>query len=168
MLGKSDVHPQLDLTGIPLIHYIDPEHTLCILAGKIDWPSVEKEFTPYYSKRGAPSIPVRTVIGILLLKQAYRFSDKNAVEHWLENPYWQYFCGEVYFQHKPPFYFSDLSHFRKRTGSFGEKKINELGTAIFGAGFGKNKNHQSVIRNFPFSSSLFKLGNYIIRLSSKS
>jgi len=168
MLGKSEIHPQLNLTGIPIIHYIDPGHELCKLAAKVDWIGIEKDFSQFYSTRGAPSVPIRTVIGILLLKQAYRFSDKNAMAHWLENPYWQHFCGEVYFRHTPPFYFSDLSHFRKRTGAFGEKRITELGKEIFGDSFNKNKDHHPVIKKFPFSALIFKFGSYLVHRSTKN
>ena len=67
------------------------------------------------------------MIGLILLKQVYRYSDKNALVHWVENPYWQHFCGQVYFQHKAPFYFSDFSHFRKRIGNEGDKKLRGWG-----------------------------------------
>ena len=28
----------------------------------------------------------------------YGMSDEEVVDRWVENPYWQKFCGEVYFQ----------------------------------------------------------------------
>ena len=38
---------------------------------------------------------------------------------WVENPYWQYFCGEEYFQHRLPLDGSQLSRFRGRLGEAG-------------------------------------------------
>ncbi|EIT71959.1 ISXoo4 transposase [Hydrocarboniphaga effusa AP103] len=40
--------------------------------------------------------------GLLYLKHAYNLSDEALCERWLENPYWQFFCGEVFFQTRFP------------------------------------------------------------------
>ena len=169
MQGKIDKHPQLNLTEIPLVHFIDASHELCKLARKADWEKAEKEFAGYYSQKGAPSIPIRIIAGIMLLKQVYRYGDKNALAHWIENPYWQHFCGEVYFQHKAPFYFSDFSHFRKRIGKDGEKKIIDMGTEIFGPGFIKGFSEKKEVpgmhKSF-LSGIVYRLGNFLVNASS--
>jgi transposase, IS5 family len=169
MLGKTEKNPQLNLAQIPLIHTINPGHDLCRLVRQTDWERVEKEFAAFYSQKGAPSVPIRIIVGISLLKQVYKQSDKSALMHWVENPYWQYFCGEVYFQHKVPFYYSDLSHFRKRIGKDGEKKILDLGREIFGPSFGKSipgHTGHSKTKKFLFSGILYKFGHYLVQLSS--
>jgi hypothetical protein len=33
--------------------------------------------------------------GLHLLKHTYALSDEDVVKGWVENPYWQHFCGEV-------------------------------------------------------------------------
>ena len=33
------------------------------------------------------------MVGLLLLKQMYDQSDEDVVDRWVENPYWQQFCG---------------------------------------------------------------------------
>ncbi len=38
---------------------------------------------------------------------------------WVENPYWQYFCGEVTFQHELPCDFTTLGKWRKRIAAQG-------------------------------------------------
>ena len=38
-----------------------------------------------------------------MLKRMFNESDESVVDRWKENPYWQYFCGEVIFQHHWPF-----------------------------------------------------------------
>ena len=132
MLKKLPQNPQLEMFKTALTSFIHPDHKLCILARKIDWESIEKEFAPLYGSTGRPSIPIRTIVGLLLLKQMYDLGDETVVERYLENPYWQYFCGEVYFQYKLPFDPSDFVHFRKRIGEEGMKKIFKQSIDLFG------------------------------------
>ena len=74
-------------------------------------------------------MPSRLVIGVLYLKHAFGLS---AVAMWVENPYWQYFCGMQYFQHKLPFHPASLVKWRKRLGETGcESLLKELvGVAV--------------------------------------
>jgi IS5 family transposase len=116
MVGKIEKNAQLDIFHTPLVQFIDLNRPICILARKINWEEVEKDFTVYYSKIGAPSIPIRKMVGMMILKQMYNQSDEQVMERWLENPYWQYFTGEVNFQKKLPFDPTFLFHFRKRIG----------------------------------------------------
>jgi len=132
MLKKLPVQPQLEMFKTVLTSFIHPEHELCLLAKKIDWQSLEDEFSPLYGKVGRPSVPIRTIVGLLLLKQMYSLGDETVVERYLENPYWQHFCGEVYFQYKLPFDPSDFVHFRKRIGEEGMKKIFKQSIDLFG------------------------------------
>jgi IS5 family transposase len=44
-------------------------------------------------------------------------------EHWVENPYYQYFCGEEFFQHRLVFDRSSLTRWRQRMG---EEKLQAL------------------------------------------
>ena len=53
------------------------------------------------------------------LKHAFVRSDEEVVAQWQENPYWQYFCGEEYFQHQLPCHPTSLSQWRKRIGEAG-------------------------------------------------
>jgi IS5 family transposase len=131
MLKKLPVQPQLEIFKTVLTSFIHPEHELCLLAKKIDWQGLEDEFAPLYGKVGRPSVPIRTIVGLLLLKQMYNLGDETVVERYLENPYWQHFCGEVYFQYKLPFDPSDFVHFRKRIGEEGMKKIFKQSIDLF-------------------------------------
>jgi IS5 family transposase len=166
MLGKTEPNPQLNIGDIPLIHFINPEHELCRLLKRINWVNVEKEFAGFYSHKGAPSIPMRIIIGLIMLKKVYCYNDKRSIEHWIENPYWQHFCGEVYFQHKAPLYYSDFNHFRQRIGTEGEKMISKLGIEVFGPVFtrGDHKRKGSEPKN-RILRMINLLGNYLIRIS---
>jgi IS5 family transposase len=131
MLKKLPVQPQLEIFKTVLTSFIHPEHELCLLAKKIDWKGLEEEFAPLYGKVGRPSVPIRTIVGLLLLKQMYNHGDETVVERYLENPYWQHFCGEVYFQYKLPFDPSDFVHFRHRIGPEGMKRIFKQSIDLF-------------------------------------
>src|SRR5512137_784226 len=132
MLKKLPKNPQLEMFKTVLTSFIHPNHKLCLLAKEIDWDNLEKEFAPLYGSTGRPSIPIRTIVGLILLKQMYNLGDETVVERYLENPYWQHFCGEVYFQYKLPFDPSDFVHFRKRIGEDGMKKIFKQSINLFG------------------------------------
>jgi transposase, IS5 family len=132
MLSKTEKNPQLNLLDVPLVHIINQEHELCQFAKKIDWEALEKDFASYYSSTGAPSVPLRTMIGLNLLKMVFELGDTAVLDHWLENPYWQNFCGAINFKHQPPCSVSEFNHFRKRIGKDGEDKIKKLAISIFG------------------------------------
>jgi transposase, IS5 family len=132
MLKKLPKQPQLEMFKTVLASFINPNHELCLLAKKIDWDGLEKEFEPLYGTVGKPSIPIRTIVGLLLLKQMYNLGDETVVQRYLENPYWQHFCGEIYFQYRYPFDPSDFVHFRHRVGKEGMEKIFKQSIDLFG------------------------------------
>ena len=61
----------------------------------------------------------RLVAGLLYLEHAFKVSDERVVEQWLESPYWQYSCGETFFQHEFPCNPSSLTRWRQRLGEEG-------------------------------------------------
>jgi transposase, IS5 family len=132
MLKKLPSQPQLEMYKTVLVSFINPEHELCLLAKKIDWVSLEKEFAPLYAEVGRPSIPIRTIVGLLLLKQIYDLGDETVMDRYIDSPYFQYFCGEVYFQYEYPFDPSDFVHFRGRIGEQGMKLIFKQSIDLFG------------------------------------
>jgi transposase, IS5 family len=131
-MKKLPERPQLEMFKTVLTSFIHPEHELCLLAKKIDWKSLESEFELLYGTTGRPSVPIRTIVGLLLLKQIYNLGDETVMQQWLENPYWQHFCGEVYFQYKLPFDPSDFMYFRKRIGEEGMTRIFKQSLDLFG------------------------------------
>src|SRR5260221_6059013 len=58
----------------------------------------------------------RLVAGLFILKHMHDVSDEVLCARWLENPYYQFFCGELSFCHKLPFDRSSLTHWRQRLG----------------------------------------------------
>ncbi len=57
--------------------------------------------------------------GLLYLQHTFALSDEEVVWRWVENPYWQLFCGETWFQHQPPIDPSSLTRWRQRIGAQG-------------------------------------------------
>lgn len=132
MIGKIEKTPQLNLFEVPLTTFINMQHELVILCEKFNWDEIEKDFEKYFSEIGRPSVPIRKMVGLLLLKQVYDESDESVVARWIENPYWQYFCGEVNFQKEGPFDPSEFVHFRKRIGEEGAEKLLQLSIQLYG------------------------------------
>ena len=63
------------------------------------------------------------MVGCLLLKHLYNLGDETLASAWIMNPYMQYFCGRVFFEHQFPCDPSNFVHFRKRIGEKGIEKI---------------------------------------------
>jgi IS5 family transposase len=99
----------------------------------IDWDEFEKAFSVHYARAiGAPSKPIRLMVGLLLLKQLENLSDEELVLQWKRNPYYQVFCGAREFQRELPCHSTELVHFRKRIGQDGFEKIFQMSIAIHG------------------------------------
>jgi len=90
------------------------------LAALIDWDFFEREWAGFFpSEAGRPATPSRLVAGLLYLQHAYDLSDEAVVARWVENPYFQHFCGETFFHHRPPIDPSSLTRWRNRISEEG-------------------------------------------------
>jgi transposase, IS5 family len=106
-----------DLFRSRLDQIIDLDHALVKLARAIDWGFLEEKFgAAYTDKPGHPPLPTRLMAGLAILKHSYDLSDEGLCECWVENPYFQYFCGEEFFQHRLVFDRSSLTRWRQRMG----------------------------------------------------
>jgi IS5 family transposase len=106
-----------DLFRSRLDQIIDLNHPLVKLAKAIDWGFLEKHFGAVYNDGpGQPPLPTRLMAGLAILKHSYDLSDEGLCERWVENPYYQYFCGEEFFQHRLVFDRSSMTHWRQRMG----------------------------------------------------
>jgi IS5 family transposase len=115
---------QSDLLRSRLDAIIDMNHALVKLAQTIDWAFLEERFGAVYEdKPGRPPLPTRLMAGLAILKHTYDLSDEVLCERWVENPYYQFFCGEEFFQHRLAFDRSSLTRWRQRMG---EEKLQAL------------------------------------------
>ena len=116
----SDDH---DLFRSRLDNIINPRHELVKLADAINWDRFDEAFAPSFSDMGQPALPIRLMVGLNILKYMYGLSDPEVTARWVENPYYQHFCGETFFQHEAPFDRSSMTRWRQRLG---EEKLTEL------------------------------------------
>lgn len=123
MIGKTPDPNQRDMFNPHLKDFIDMRHELVQLAEKIDWNYFEDTFSVHYSNTGKPAMPIRFMVGCLLLKRIYNLGDETLASAWVMNPYMQYFTGSAYFEHRFPCDPSDFVHFRHRIGESGIEKI---------------------------------------------
>lgn len=115
---------QGDLLRSRLDAIIDLDHPLVKLAGTIDWPFLEQRFGAVYDDTpGLPPLATRLMAGLAILKHTYDLSDEVLCERWVENPYYQFFCGEEFFQHQLVFDRSSLTRWRQRMG---EERLQAL------------------------------------------
>jgi IS5 family transposase len=113
-----------DLFRSRLDQIIDLKHPLVALGRTVDWEFLEREFGAVYTDDpGRPPLPTRLMAGLSILKHTYDLSDEVLCERWVENPYYQFFCGKEFFQHHLVFDRSSLTRWRQRMG---EERLQAL------------------------------------------
>jgi IS5 family transposase len=113
-----------DLFRSRLDQIIDLRHPLVKLSREVNWAFLERTFGEAYTDGpGQPPLSTRLMAGLIILKYTHNLSDEVLCERWVENPYYQYFCGEEFFQHELVLDRSSLSNWRKRMG---EEKMKAL------------------------------------------
>jgi transposase, IS5 family len=116
-MAKPRDDRQKDLLRPALEAIIDHGHPLVRLAREIDWGFLDGRFASVCRPGvGQPPLPTRLVAGLFILKHMHDLSDEVLCARWLENPYYQFFCGELSFCHRLPFERSSLTHWRQRLG----------------------------------------------------
>jgi transposase, IS5 family len=118
--------PQRELFGAHFSEMLNPEHPLYVLAERIDWQQFDVTIDACYAEElGRPGVSTRLMVGLMYLKHAFNESDESVVARWVENPYWQFFCGCEYMQHELPIDPSMMSKWRKRVGADRLEKLLE-------------------------------------------
>ena len=133
MLTPSKTFHQPNLFETDLLLQLDPSDPLLKLSTVIPWHEFDEAFSVHYTEGvGAPSKPIRLMIGLLILKQLENLSDEAVVLQWKRNPYYQAFCGMQEFQRKLPCHSTELVHFRKRIGFDGVDRIFQMSVDLHG------------------------------------
>lgn len=113
-----------DLFRSRLDQIIDMNHQLVKLAARVNWARLEAVCgEAYRDGPGMPPLASRLMAGLAILKFTFGLSDDACCERWVESPYFQYFCGETFFQHQLPFDRSSMTRWRQRMG---EEKVRSL------------------------------------------
>ena len=93
------------------------------LADVVNWGQFERQFGQFSAEMGRPALATRLLVGLHYLKCLSNVSDGGVVASWVENPYWQYFCGIDYFVHEFPCNPSSLVKWRQRVGVEGSEPM---------------------------------------------
>jgi transposase, IS5 family len=124
MRAKKVARGQEELFRIRLERLVDEGNPLVKLAQTISWAELEDSLGKMYSPgMGRPAKPTRLMIGLHYLKYTYNLSDEEVVYRWVENPYWQFFCGMEYFEHESPIDPSLMTRWRQKVESEGMEQL---------------------------------------------
>lgn len=124
MKWRKANRPTYTAGAMPLRNLLDKQHPLYQLAAAINWQVFEDTLGKFYAQElGRPGLPIRLLVGLHYLKHLYNLSDEVVVSSWVENPYWQYFCGEKVFQHQLPCDPTTLVKWRQRVGAEGIERL---------------------------------------------
>lgn len=117
---------QTDMFRARLDQIINLEHELARLGRTIDWSFLETSFGAVYTDApGQPPLPTRLMAGLAILKHTHDLSDEDLCARWVENPYFQYFCGEEFFRHDLPFDRSSMT--RRAEGALPARRRQRMG-----------------------------------------
>lgn len=106
-----------DMFRSRLDQIINLKHALVTLSKTVSWSFIETKCGEVYADGpGMPPLPTRLMAGLSILKYTFDLSDEELCDRWVENPYFQYFCGEEFFLHELPFDRSSLTRWRQRMG----------------------------------------------------
>jgi transposase, IS5 family len=118
MKPKPIAAGQFELFQANFNQILNLDHQLYQLASAISWDRFDTEFASCYSEdMGRPGNAIRLMVGLHYLKHAFNESDESVVARWVENPYWQYFCGFEYLQHECPIHPTSMVKWRQRVGA---------------------------------------------------
>ena len=121
---ETPIQLELERHGAILARIINRQHALVTLADRIDWKHFEDLFSAtFHPENGRPGLPTRLMVGLHYLKYAFDVSDDDVLAGWMENPYWQYFCGGVYFEHQLPLDSSSMTRWRERIAEAGAEEL---------------------------------------------
>ena len=113
-----------DMFRSRLDQIINMKHELVKLAQAVSWSFIEETCGAVYADGpGMPPLPTRLMAGLAILKHTFDLSDEELCARWVENPYFQFFCGEEFFLHELPFDRSSQTRWRQRMG---EERIASL------------------------------------------
>lgn len=115
---------QKDMFRPHLEDFINMRDPWVRLSQIIDWDGLEQDLLQYYCPdNGRPGGSIRLMVGLCIIKDKTGLSNEALCEEWRRNPYYQYFCGEVHFQHDGPVKPPSISIFRGRIGEKGHERI---------------------------------------------
>lgn len=115
VIKKTEKTTQHDRFRNRLENMIDMSHPLVKLVDSLDWEVFDREFGQLHTaKVGRSATRTLFIVGLTYLQFMYDISEEAVVERWLEVPYWQYFTGDEFFQHRMPIDPTTLCKWRQK------------------------------------------------------
>ena len=91
ILNKA--HESLSLLYQTIFQQVDQKDELIQLADKIDWYGIGEKLKGFFSDKGREALPLRLIVGLLIIKYIYNLSDEKVIDAYKKSQYVQYFCG---------------------------------------------------------------------------
>lgn len=118
---------QLSLFTTPFDNHLRSDNRWVRMEAVVPWDRMAKVFrSSMSSDQGRPSVDLRVVLGVLMVKHIEDLSDERAIEYVQENIYAQFFVGLSSFQSEPVFVPHLLVTIRKRLSEQGARQLNDL------------------------------------------
>jgi len=110
---------------------LNPEHALIKLGKVIPWDQIQSDVEPLFTEgQSRPPLPTRLATGLMILQHLHDLSDEQVVLAWVENPYWQAFCGYEFLQWEFPAHPTSLTRWRQRLGPEGLEKVLKVSIGV--------------------------------------
>jgi IS5 family transposase len=123
-------------------------------------------------------LPVRLTVSLLYLKHAFNLSDADLVDRWAESTVWQYFSGQVYYEHRRPRDPTQIGRFRTAIGEAGveESLKATIDTAVATKAVGKSEFEKVIVDTtvqekaiaYPTDSRLLEIARYRVVKAAKA
>lgn len=114
MYQKNDQGPKLSLFPINILN---PKDMWVLLAEEVPWFEIELLLCETYKENGRLALPVRLILGAMIIQTYLGLSDRDTTEMIQRTPSFQYFVGmSVFDPISEPFDFSLLCKYRQRLG----------------------------------------------------
>jgi transposase, IS5 family len=129
---------------------VDIKHPLVVLSKRLPWGAIEQALAPHFARKarpglkiaapdllgehevefgagvspaGRPRLPIRLMVSLQYLKNAFNLSDEELVQRWSENVVWQYFSGMEYYEPRLPCDPTQIGRFRRALGEEGLEQL---------------------------------------------
>lgn len=125
---RKETKGQLHITDFinPFKKTLDPENRWVKLAEMMPWDKIDDIYSKSMcDNNGRDAISSRMAFAACYIKQNEHLADANVPIAIAENPYMQFFAGNLEFNLEPPFDSSMMVHFRKRFPVEEINKVNE-------------------------------------------
>ena len=127
MYKATEQQPSLNLFPMHLLKKNDEWITLKKM---MPWLEIENLFIDLFKESGRYALPIRVIIGALIIQTKLSLTDRDTVDTISRTPIYQYFLGLDDFDPEYSFDFTNLCKYRAKIGiDIAKEMIDEIGRA---------------------------------------